>query len=94
MQKEAEAEDSKRGTRELDRDNERVAVVCKRTCGVFLSRVSEWILQKCLEDKLVNVSVDESENWSEVCVCMLASVPSDFSYEHGVRGGSSVGFCF
>ena len=72
MHKEAEAEDSKRGTREPDRDNERVAVVCKRTCGVFLSRVSEWILQKCLEDNLVNVSVHESENWSEVCVCVHA----------------------
>ena len=60
---------------ESEGEQERVAVVHKRACSEFHSRVSEKVLEKGLAEKMVDLSGDEGEHWCEVLVSVLASVP-------------------
>ena len=56
MNKEAGEEESFSGKSESEGEEERVAVVCKRACRDFPCGVSERVLEKGLEEKVVDSS--------------------------------------
>ena len=51
-----------------------MAVVRERSCCEFPHRVSGRVCEKGFEEEVMEVSGDESDNWCEASVCVLAHV--------------------